>query len=389
MANRLENVVGEGEIATKSTAEYEKLQSSLERMVNRLENIVGDDETATKSLLSKLEDAITNSVATRAERQPNPHMERKHTSKGVVQVHDLEVMLLELLDRQRKHDHNGAMWKAEKLMAEAKALKASEESKAARRRELDMARKAKKAGDNTKEVDQQHLSESKAAEYWRMAEEEMKEQLASCKKMHSAVSNQFEQLIELQGYNCGQMPVGGLHTTQGTHKPGLPDFSDAPADSIPFKSSLKHSLQHSTSICDVTKPAADYLPTTKGIYHTSLHRKADCVKVLAAPGRANTNHTEEGPNLVVFPSLVPTSVKTIQLQSHLSMRGLLAKHDELGATVGETSPIDTGDFARPLVQSTIFWEPPTVTLGSGLMRTLRLRGWKPFYFRMSGKYSAA
>lgn len=365
----------------ETTTDYKKLQSTLERVIERLEDAEDEDEIANKKILSKVEDMIANSSAKRTEPSSQPTAEGAHEAvPEETRIRKLEEMLLELQDRQQKLAHDEVAWKAEKLLADAKALRASEEAKAATQRDLDKVRKAKKADNKTKRIDQQHLADVKAAVERRSTEEELKQEIASCKEMHFAVSNRLEQFMELHGYNNGQVSSAQLDTSEGSQKLSLPGFSNVSRASNLTEPSLKQALGPRTSLSDV--PKTDPL---QQINLTSLPRTNSAI-FLGVPGRGHTDNSGDNGNLIVFPPIAPTSLKSIQLQSRLSKRGVLAKQEEVYTQTDDTSSVTAVSSARRLVQCTIFWEPPTVTMGSELVKTLQLRGWKPFYIRMSGEY---
>jgi hypothetical protein len=104
--------------------------------------------------------------------------------------------------------------------------------------------------------------------------------------------------------------------------------------------------------------------------------------LLRPPENANSAQVD-GRRFISFPPLATVSSLTINLQSQLTIRGFLATHNESYSSTEETALIAAHGRVSDFVQSTIFWEPP-ISSGSDLLKTLRLKGWKPFYFRMSG-----
>jgi hypothetical protein len=81
------------------------------------------------------------------------------------------------------------------------------------------------------------------------------------------------------------------------------------------------------------------------------------------------------PILLFSPHLDRSSIKTCELQLSLSQHGLPAEFEN----------IDNAESKDGFVRCTISWEHPMFIQGSELLRTLRGYGWKPFYFRGSGK----
>jgi uncharacterized protein with von Willebrand factor type A (vWA) domain len=183
-----------------------------------VEKVVEGDKAKTERLLSKMEDALMDRTNPQTTDDPGPPAQPKSSSVDS-QLDHLGQMLLELQERQKQHDAEEAKWKAEKLMAEQKALRASEEAKALTQKKLEMAKKAKKAGDKAKKRVEKYLAKAKEAEEKKRMADEIKEKVAACNEMQYAVSSQFEQPMELQSLNkAGQIRAG-----LGAGKLGAPE----------------------------------------------------------------------------------------------------------------------------------------------------------------------
>jgi hypothetical protein len=205
-------------LPTKQADENSKLESVLEHIVDRVEKVVEGDKAKTERLLSKMEDALMDRTNPQTTDDPGPPAQPKSSSVDS-QLDHLGQMLLELQERQKQHDAEEAKWKAEKLMAEQKALRASEEAKALTQKKLEMAKKAKKAGDKAKKRVEKYLAKAKEAEEKKRMADEIKEKVAACNEMQYAVSSQFEQPMELQSLNkAGQIRAG-----LGAGKLGAPE----------------------------------------------------------------------------------------------------------------------------------------------------------------------
>jgi hypothetical protein len=100
----------------------------------------------------------------------------------------------------------------------------------------------------------------------------------------------------------------------------------------------------------------------------------------------NLSNTQPDQQILLLPSSTDrASSRVSELQSSLAKIGINAQI--------ETVEFDTNnELFRPqysendIVRSSLFWEAPSLKLGSELLDTLRKFGWKPSYARSSGTF---
>ncbi|KAF2109594.1 hypothetical protein BDV96DRAFT_230749 [Lophiotrema nucula] len=113
----------------------------------------------------------------------------------------------------------------------------------------------------------------------------------------------------------------------------------------------------------------------------TLSASTSVLKLLASPVEPNLSASQSLQKFVLLSSRLD--------RGSTSVTALQASLDECGvATVFSDSSIDHNALARQgqigegkVVRSTIFWEPPWLSLGSEVLSTMRLTGWRPFYLR--------
>jgi hypothetical protein len=98
--------------------------------------------------------------------------------------------------------------------------------------------------------------------------------------------------------------------------------------------------------------------------------------------KRSAENSREAHKIVFPPKTDRTSPKTLKLQASLAASGIEAVFDDPNNAGRDISIRSTH---KNLPRSTIFWEPPTLSLGSELLYTMKRAGWKPLYIRSSGK----
>jgi hypothetical protein len=98
----------------------------------------------------------------------------------------------------------------------------------------------------------------------------------------------------------------------------------------------------------------------------------------------NKTNSRQSQQTLLFPLRSNANVARLaELQESLDKAGLSAViQDSSDHSSGEVIMFNGG--TDPLVQSTVFWDPPMLDLGSELLSTYRQYGWKPTYCRRSG-----
>lgn len=86
--------------------------------------------------------------------------------------------------------------------------------------------------------------------------------------------------------------------------------------------------------------------------------------------------------LLLLPTVDRDSIGTSQLRQYLDGSGVTVFDDPQDTNDGQLVPYT--EEGTQVVRSTLFWEPPVLALGSELLHTLKLSGWKPLYSRKSG-----
>jgi hypothetical protein len=91
---------------------------------------------------------------------------------------------------------------------------------------------------------------------------------------------------------------------------------------------------------------------------------------------------DQSQQLILLPARLGSSAKNTELQLSLEKFGLSARSEDLEFDRYDTSSLlDNLDGA--VVRSSVFWEAPSLSLGSELLNTLRTYGWRPPYARSS------
>jgi hypothetical protein len=88
--------------------------------------------------------------------------------------------------------------------------------------------------------------------------------------------------------------------------------------------------------------------------------------------------------LVLLPKHINRQIsKTSELQKSLDRNGIHTTFEPGGSeSTGSLSKL--GGSTAPIIHSSIFWESSALSLGSELLSTLKISGWRPSYIRKSG-----
>ncbi|KAF3049171.1 hypothetical protein E8E11_008717 [Didymella keratinophila] len=161
-----------------------------------------------------------------------------------------------------------------------------------------------------------------------------------------------------------------------------PDASDTLPD-LPF-SPLRF-FQNSTRRADseVQYYESNRRPTRER--HNSFHSSSNSVQSPRSPlaPMVRAGSSQEGQQMLLLPPTADrNSIVTSQLQQYLDKSSVTTIFDDpQDGNDGRLVPY-TEESAQ-IVRSTLFWEPPALSLGSELLQTMKLSGWKPLYSRKS------
>jgi hypothetical protein len=373
------------------------------------EGLVGADQTAsrataateTSSRLERLETLLTQELI--HSRKSDYDEEHQNMVSQSSKEHDeklerLEKLLLDQGEEQlRRQAEIEAAWKVEKLEREARYAKDALEAKKLAEQEISAAKSAKKAAEKAlkfakKQVEERVRKEAEysVAEERRKVKQEYEKRMNKYEEQLAAYTRHWQETDDVLNGTPTPNPLRTTYISEGQRRIEISEFT---------KERLEPLLLSQV-------PSAGFFDRRRADEHASTLQSAR----RSLPGRAHryglgdytgfeipqspASHYSSRPSDVQYKSaqqvlLLPshlerTSPMATGMQNTLQACGVLTAFDdpdynESEALIGSHSSLDQ------VVHSTVFWEPPVLSLGSELLNTLRRRGWQAFYVRKSSK----
>jgi hypothetical protein len=100
------------------------------------------------------------------------------------------------------------------------------------------------------------------------------------------------------------------------------------------------------------------------------------------PSGVISNQRDQSQQLILLPATFGSSARNTELQLSLERFGLSARSEDLELDHYDTSS-QSDNVDGAIVRSSVFWEAPSLSLGSELLNTYRTYGWRPPYVRSS------
>lgn len=392
---------------------YAKLGSLLAEMVRK------EEKSVTDKRMSDLETRLFSQMQAKQEGGP-PQVDVLQLiaalkDKGSDEpVAKLERLLLEQKqDNDRRQREAEATWRAEKAESEAKAVKAALESEKLVEREIKAAKAAKKAAEKAlkfakeqaaervrqeadakaaeqrktieaQAAEERRVIEAKAAEERRIMDEDYKKRIAAYEERLAAFTKDWQESNDLRNSNSTFEPSVAMSDAQRDRKIEVRGLNDR-----------GHILNQTGAYFGnvIQRPHHKKSSRQSVVGNGKSPNQRTPLQATGISSRTFPSHdtrigaySDQARSLILLPSRGSASTQTSELRAQLSGNGLLVPVDELSLEKEDHDLyLDLEAEESQLVCSTIFWEPPILPLGSELLSTLRLRGWRPLYFRMSGK----
>ncbi|KAF2681385.1 hypothetical protein K458DRAFT_489483 [Lentithecium fluviatile CBS 122367] len=356
-------------------------------------------KTDSKSASSRLErlEALLAQELIHAQKTDHEEEYQKILSRSTKENEDkldrLEKLLLDQQEDQlRRQAENEAAWKLEKIEREARYAKDAIEAKELAEKEISAAKAAKKAAEKAlkfakKQVEERvrKEAEDKAAAERRKTSEEYQKRMQTYDEQLTAFSRHWQGMGEAREGVSPSVPLRTTCFSEGGRrievseftKERLEPFLTNPVASTGFFNNRRADEQA------MGLPSARR-PFLEGNFRYNNNDSAEN-GALKSPfsyiaTRASDVHPKSSQQVLLLPAhLERTSMTATSIQSRLEACGVSAVFDNNGSDslVGSQSSLDQ------VVHSTIFWEPPALSLGSELLTTLRHKGWQPLYVRKS------
>ena len=300
----------------------------------------------------------------------------------------------ESLQRQAQ---NEAAWKLEKLEREAKYAKDALESKQLAEKEIAAAKAAKRAAEKALKFAKKQVEDRVRKEAEEKAAEERQKILEDYRKLTETYEAQiaaFERLWQ-EGDDVDEvtptpLPLRTTCISEGERRIEISEFTQERLEPL-----ITGQLS-STGLFDNRRVNGNQLvgnPARRSLLHDNRGAISNGPIGTGTPQfptsndaarTANAQHKTVQPILLLPSHLERTAPMTTSMQSSLQASGLLSTFDNVDYEQSEAL-IGSDNSIEQVVHSTVFWEPPTLSVGSELLNTLRRRRWQAFYARKSGR----
>jgi hypothetical protein len=306
-------------------------------------------------------------------------------------IRQLEALIVQQKEEQEKSD---ARWRAERAALDKESARQAQETKELAEREIAAARSAKKAARKALKFAQAEAekrakeeADAKAKAERKKTKKQSKEQIQEYKKLLDSVvegrATEFQSMEQPIRRTCitdGNRSVEVAEYTTDRSKP-YANISVLPPGFLQdamYGGRTDHRLDHSRQRIGQRLLDQSYSPVAS-------HSNSRLIP-LEVKDNTETQH-DINRQIILFPArLNKSSAKTTELQSSLAKIGVNTSFVEKEFDHFEASSYmeDTGN---EVVRSSVFWEGPSLSLGSELLSTYRRFGWKPPYARTSSKLS--
>ncbi|KAF2648473.1 hypothetical protein K491DRAFT_612710 [Lophiostoma macrostomum CBS 122681] len=332
--------------------------------------------------------------------------EKQDTTTRTDEDLELKILKLEQLlhtqqeEQSRRHEAAESAWRAEKVDWDAKAAERAQELKTLAEQEIAAAKAAEKSARKALKFAKAEAAkkakeeaEAKAAAERLKVDEDYKrriqlyeEQLEIFYNGHAERKGHIERSVPAENQplrrTCiidGDRSIEVAEYTTEKLEPFI-NTSQFPSQcTAMFQDGLHHGNASSLTRSKRTRPGSD------AHRRQSSRNSWTSIDSMRSPASRSTSGTANNASqqIIVFPSQIDrSSTKISKMQASLDKHGVLASFEEQDDRYDQ-SLTRLSSVNEDIVRSTIFWEPPLLTLGSELLRTPRTTGWKPFYVRAS------
>jgi hypothetical protein len=392
-----------------NTPNEEAIFSKLETILlgRPISNLNEVDDTK----FSRLESLIMNQLDAQRQMDNQKETEESNALKSLTiaeneRLNRLEKLLLEQgEDQVRRQAESDAIWRRETAEWKAKVAKEAKEARELSEQEIATAMAANRSAEEmlkyvkeqaaerareqaeAKAVDEQ----AKVAEQQRKIDEGYKKRIDAYEEKLAEFTRGWQEKSTVEDRSSVPVPLRTTRIIEGGRQIEVSEFSkgrlepfiDIMSPSMPVNW-MQAGLLNSNSLAsrNQTRPHLEHT------YHSSLNAISDMnesSRYSISASAQSLGETQPSQSVILLPSqLDRSSAKISEMQTSLENCGVLTTFDALERGVNNAL-VRSEARNSELIRSTIFWEPPLLSLGSELLGTLRVKGWKPFYIRKSGR----
>ena len=355
----------------------------------------------TSSRLARLEILLTQELnhARKSDHEEELSKKMSQSSREYEgKLERLEKLLLDQgEDQLRRQAEIEAAWKLEKLEREAQYAKDALEAKELAEKEILAAKAAKKAAEKALKFAKKQVEERLRKE----AEEKVAEERRKVKEAYEKRMEMYEQQLATYTQHCQAMddvsegsstplPLRMTCISEGERRIEISEFTKERLEPLLPTQVASAGIFDRRNADELSTPLQSARRSFLGGNHrygfnSSTEYEPHQSSVSPYAIRASDVQSKSNQQILLLPShLAQTSPTATDMQNTLQACGVLATFDTIDYNGSEalTGPHSSLD---QVVHSTVFWEPPALSLGSELLKTLRRRGWQAFYVRKSGK----
>jgi hypothetical protein len=391
------------------TPNEEVIFSKLETVL--LGRPISDENKVSDSNFSRLESLIMSQLD--AQRLTD---DRKETEGSLAlelieateneKLNRLEKLLIEQgEDQVRRQAESVAIRRAETAEWETKVAKEAKEARelseqqiatamAAKRSAEEMLRYVKEqAAERAREQAEAKAAEeqAEAAEERRKTEEDFKRRIETYEEKLAELTGGWQEQSTVKDYNSTPVPLRTTRIIEGGRQIEVSEFSKERLE--PFIDITSQIMPMNWTQAGLLNPNSlasrnQTRPHLEHTHNSSLNAISDMngsSKYSATASAQSLGETQPSQSVILLPSqLDRSSTKMSEMQTSLESCGVLTTFDAMDR--GVNNALVQSEARNPdLIRNTIFWEPPLLSLGSELLGSLRVKGWKPFYIRKSGR----
>lgn len=301
-------------------------------------------------------------------------------------IQQLENLIIKQRDEQQASD---AKWRVERAALDEEMSRRASDAKELAEREIAAARSAKKAA-------RKSLKFAKAQEEKRAKEEadaKVKEERKKLDKQSKERMQKYENLLEVavegrsMTHQNSEQPLRRTCIVDGNRSVEVAEYSANGLNShsntsILTSGFLRQAIYGSDTNGRVNNSRPRVWQHHHGRSHGSIASLQTSVPSHEEPFGVSPAQQDQNKQLILLPARLETSAKTTELQSSLAKIGLSARLQDLELDYYDSSS-QLNSIDGAIVRSSIFWEAPSLSLGSELLSTYRTYGWRPPYARSS------
>jgi hypothetical protein len=307
--------------------------------------------------------------------------------KDYAKTQRLEHLIMQQSEEQQSLH---ASWRAERIALDENTAKQAREAKELAEREIAAARSAKKAA-------QKSLKFAKAEAERRLKEEadaKAKEERKKNDKKSTEKLQHYERLLETAIADrsvlarADNQPLHRTCITDGNCTLEVAEYTTNRTTSYASSELMASAFFQNSVPRSRPDERSNNSPLRLGPGHHN-RRGSTLASTKSSPkATGNTSlvkDTNEEQQLILFPSkLDRASAQTSETQSLLMKLGISVEFEDAHLDARNIFS-QTEDLDKEIVRSSLFWEAPSLSLGSELLNTYKRSGWRPAYARSSGK----